>query len=142
MDLIPLLPVFQYTGIGVAKHLLVETFAEALLRLLHLFLYLVVELRQVILDQHIGAVSFFAFLVVNQRVVERIHMSRCLPDGGVHKDGRVDAHHVLVQQHHAVPPIFLDVVFELHTHLTVVIHSAQPVIDLARLKHVSIFLAV
>jgi len=56
---------------------------------MHLFLYLFVLFCQIIFDQHIGTVAFFAVLVIDERVVESIHMSRCFPYGGVHEDGGI-----------------------------------------------------
>jgi hypothetical protein len=65
-----------------------------------------------------------------------------LPDGGVHEDGGVDAHDVLMEQHHALPPIFLDVVFQFHTILAVVIDSGQTVVNITAGEDEAIFLAM
>ena len=46
------------------------------------------------------------------QIVGCIKMAESIPDN------------VFVQQHHAVPPVFLNVVFQFNAHLTVVIHSA------------------
>jgi len=48
----------------------------------------------------------------------------------VHEDGGVDAHDVLVEQHHALPPVLLDVVLQLYAVLAVVIDSTQAIVDI------------
>ena len=113
----------EHTGVGGAKLCLVEALAETLGGLSHLLGDFVVDFGYLVLDEHISAITLLRVLVVNQRVVERIHVARCLPDGRVHEDGRVDAHDVFVEQRHRVPPITFDIVFELNAVLTVVIHS-------------------
>jgi len=65
-----------------------------------------------------------------------------LPDGGVHEDGRVDAHDVLVEQSHRLPPVLFDIIFEFNAELTVVIDCAQSVIDFTGGKYKSILLTV
>ena len=49
-------------------------------------------------------------------------MARGLPDSGMHEDGRVNAYDIVVEQGHGVPPISLDVVFQLYTVLPVVVN--------------------
>ena len=40
-----------------------------------------------LLDQHIRAIAFFGVLVVDQGVVESVHVTGSLPDRRVHEDG-------------------------------------------------------
>ena len=76
---------------------LVEGIAKTFACLGNLLLDFLVILGNLVFDEHVGAIALLRVAVVNQRVVECIHMSTCLPDGGVHEDSRVDAHDVLVQ---------------------------------------------
>ena len=115
--------VLKHPGVGLTEHCLVKRFAETLGSLCYLFLDLILDLGYLLLDEHIGAVTLLGILVVNQRIVERIHMTGSLPYGRVHKDRRVNAHDILVKESHGIPPVTLDIVFELHAILTVVIHS-------------------
>ena len=108
---------------------LVEAVAEALAGLLDFLLDLLVVFSYLVLDEHIGTIALLRVAVVNQGVVEGIDVAGGLPDGGVHEDGRVNAHDVLVEQHHRLPPVLLDVVFQLYAHLAVIIDCAQSVVD-------------
>ena len=65
--------------------------------------------------------------------------SRRFPNGRMHEDGGIDSHHIFIQQNHAVPPVFFDVVFQLYAHLTVVIHGAQTIIDFTRREYKPVF---
>ena len=127
---------------GLAVLGLVESLAETLAGLLDLLLDLLVLLGDPILDQHVGAVALLRIAVVDQRVVEGGHMARSLPRPGVHEDGGIESHDVLVQLDHRVPPVALDVVFQLHAVLSVVIDGGQTVVDLARREHESVLLAM
>ena len=60
----------------------------------------------------------------------------------MHEDGAVDADDVLVQQGHRLPPVTLDIVFQLNAVLCIVINRAQAVIDFTRGEHKAIFLGV
>ena len=122
--------------------LLVKRVAEALASLSHFFLYLLVIFRYLVLDEHVSAIAFLRVAVVDKWVVKRIDMSACLPYSRMHKDGGVDTHDILVQQHHTLPPVLLDVVFQFHTILSVVMYGSQSVIDFAAREHESVFLAV
>ena len=93
---VALLLVLEDAGVGLAEHCLVELVAEALGSLLTLLVDLLLDLGNLVLDEDIGAIALLAVTVVDQGIVERIHMARGLPDGGVHEDGAVDAHDVLV----------------------------------------------
>ena len=115
--------VFEYTGVGLAEHRLVEALAETLCGFCYLLVDFLVELRDFILNEDIGAITLFGILVVNQGVVERVNMARGLPDGRVHEDSRVDANDVVVEHGHSLPPIAFDIVLQLHAVLTVVING-------------------
>ena len=119
------------TPIGAAELSFVESFTKSFGSFGHLFINLIIVLSQLIFNQHIGTVAFFRVFIINQRIVKCIHMSGSLPDGRVHKDCRVNTDNVFVQQHHAVPPVFFNIVFQFNTHLSVVIHRAQSVVDIA-----------
>ncbi len=69
-------------------------------------------------------------------------MAGSFPDGGVHKNGRVDSNHIFVEQNHAVPPVFFDVVFQFNSVLSIVVNRAKAVVNFARLKYITVFLAV
>ena len=60
----------------------------------------------------------------------------------MHEDRGVDAHDILMQLDHRIPPVALDVVFQLHAVLSVVVHRSQTVVDFARREYESVFLAV
>ncbi len=130
VQLVALGLMLQYARVGLAEHSLVERLAETLSGLGHLLVNLLVEFGNLVLYQHVGAVALLAVAVVYKRIVERVHVARCLPDGGVHEDGRVDAHDVVVKHGHCLPPVTLDVVLEFHTVLAVVVHSRQTVVYL------------
>ncbi len=86
--------------VGGAELSLVEGFAETLGSLGYLLVNLLVVLRHLILDEHIGAVALLGVAVVDEGVVEGVHVAAGLPCCGVHEDGSVDADDILVQQHH------------------------------------------
>ena len=117
--------------IGLAVESFVKAVAETFARLGNLFLYLVVIFGNLVFDEHIGAITLLRIAVIDQRVVERIDMTRSLPDGRMHEYSRVDAHDILMQQRHGLPPVTFDIVFHLHAVLTVVIDRAETVIDFA-----------
>ena len=130
VQLVPLGLVGKNAWVGLAEHRLVEAVAKAFLGFSHLFVHLFLKLGKLVLDEHIGTVTFLAVAVVDQGVVESIDVATGLPDGWVHEHRRVDSHDILVQQRHGFPPIALDVVFQLHTVLSVVIDCAQAVVNL------------
>ena len=138
MQGITLLLVLQHTGVGRAELGLVE--GVALGSLGHFLVYLFVVLGYLVFDEHVGAVALLRIAVIDEGIVECVHVSTGFPDRGVHEDGRVDAHDVLVEQHHALPPVLLDVQF--HTVLSVVVYGSQSVVDFAAGKHKTILLAM
>ena len=132
----------RHAGRGLAVLRLVERLAETLAGLLDLLLHLLVLFGDPLLDEHVGAVALLRIPVVDQRVVERRHVARSLPGFGMHENGGVDAHDVLMQLDHRIPPVALDIVLQLHAVLPVVIDGGQTVVDLARRKHEPVLLAV
>jgi hypothetical protein len=64
------------------------------------------------------------------------------PSLRVHEHARIYTHDILVEAGHSLPPVTLDVVLELNTHLAIVIDSRQPIINLAGREDESVFLAV
>ena len=128
--------------VGSFEHVLVERVTEALAGFLYLFGNLVVVLGNLVLDEDIRAVAFLGIAVVNQRIVEGVHVSRSLPSGRVHKDSGIDADDVLMQQRHGIPPVTLDVILQLHAVLTVVIDRAESVVNLAGREYKAVFLAM
>ena len=134
--------VFEHAAVGGAKLRLVERLAEAFACLGYFFFNLLLVLADLILDEHVGAVALLRVAVVDEGVVEGIHVSACFPHGGVHENGSVDAHDVVVEQHHSLPPVLLDVVFQFHAVLSVVVDCAETVVNVARREYEPIFLAV
>ena len=142
MQGVALLLEFEHASVGGAELGLVEGVAEALRSLGNLLVDLLVVLRHLVLDEDVGAITLLAVAVVDERVVERIHVSAGLPRGGVHEDGGIDADDVLVEQHHRLPPVLFDVVLQLHTVLTVVVDSAETIVDITGGEHETVFLAM
>ena len=110
--------------------LFIERLLEALTSLSHFLLDLLIVFCQLILDEHICTIALLRVAVVDEGIVECIDVAAGLPDGRMHEDGAVDAHDVLVEQHHGLPPILLDIVLQFNTILTVVIDGAESVVDL------------
>ena len=133
---------FEHAGICRTELGLVESLTEALGSLGHLLVDLLVILGDLIFDQHIRAVALLAVTVVDKRIIKGIDVTGRLPNCRMHKDGAVETDDVLMQQHHALPPILLDIVFQLHAVLPVVVHGAEPVVDVATGKDETVLLAV
>jgi hypothetical protein len=112
-----------------------KSFGEALAAFLDLLGDLILVLGDVLLQQHVGTVALFAVLVVDQRVVESIHVAAGLPHSGVHEDSGVQTHDVLVELGHGLPPVAADVVLQLNAVRAVVVGGAKAVVDLAALEH-------
>ena len=142
MQCVALLLFLQHARRRLAVFLFVEGIAKTLAGLGHLLLDFLVVLRNLVLDQHVGAITLLRVTVVNQRVVKRVHMSAGLPNRRVHEHTRVDAHDVLMHQHHRLPPVLLDIILQFHTVLAVVIHCAQTIIDFARREDKPVLLTV
>src|SRR5699024_1174705 len=114
----------QNTTVRATELSLIKRITESHGSLGHFFVYLLVNLDKLFFNQHIGTITFFRIAVVNQRIIERVHMSGSLPNSKMHKNSRINSYDVLVQQHHTLPPILLDIILQLHSHLTVIVYSA------------------
>ncbi len=60
----------------------------------------------------------------------------------MHEDGGIDAYDVLVEAGHGLPPVVLDVVFELYAHLAIVVNCGQAVIDFGGGENESVLLTM
>ena len=118
-------------AVGAAELRLVKSVSEPLGGLDDIFVDFRLDFGNVVLDEDVGAVALLAVFVVNERVVERVHMTGGFPGGRVHEDAGVDAHDVLVHAHHGGPPVLLDVVLQFGAELAVVVSRGEPVVDLA-----------
>ena len=134
--------VFQYATVCATELCFIKRLSETLGSFGNFFIDLIVVLCKLVFNQYIGTITLLGITVVNQRVIECVYVSGSLPDGGVHKDSGVDADNVFVQQHHALPPVLFNVVFQFYTHLTVVIHCSQSIIDVAGGEYETVFLTV
>ena len=128
--------------VGLLEFGLVEGVSEALAALVDLLLDLLLYLGEIILDQHVGTVSFLGILVVDERIVERRHVAGRHPGLGVHEHAGIDAHDILVEAGHRLPPVPLDVVLELDAHLAVVVYGGESVINFTRRENESVLLAM
>ena len=120
---------FQNATVGGAELFFIKTFLEALAAFGHFFFNLFFVLRDLVFNQHIGTIALFRIAVVDERIVERIHVTGSLPNRRVHEDGGVDAHYVFVQACHRLPPVLLDIVFQFDAELSVVVHCAETIVD-------------
>ena len=132
----------QHIGVCSPELGLVKGVSELLFALSHLFFNLFLDLAQVIFDEDIGPVALLGIFVVDEGVVEGSYVSGGLPDARVHENSGVNAHDILIQAGHGLPPIVFDVVFELDTHLAIVINGCQTVVNLAGREDKAILLAV
>ena len=87
MESVALLLVLDYASVGSAELSLVEALAEALASLGNLLLNLLVVLCNLVFDENVGTVALLRVAVVDERVVESVYVSACLPDSRVHEDG-------------------------------------------------------
>ncbi len=132
----------EYAGVGLTEQCFVKALAEAFGGFLDFFVNLVVVFGYLVFDEHVGAIALLGVAVVNQGIVEGIHVTRSFPDGRVHKDGRIQAYDILVQQGHRFPPVTFDIVFELDAVLAVVIHCGQAVVNFAGGEYESVLFGV
>ena len=130
MQVVILLLILEDTLVRCTELCFVEAVAETLLSLFYLLLNLILVLRHLLFDEHVGTIALLRVTVVDEWVVEGIHVSACFPSGGVHEDGCVDAHDVLVQEHHRLPPVLLYIVLQLNAVLSVVIDGSQTVVNI------------
>ena len=124
MQSVALLLGLLHTFAGFQVLSLIEAVAETLAGLLNLLLDLLIVLGNLILDQHVSTITLLGVTVIDQGIIESIHVTRSLPYGRVHKDGAVDTHDILVQHRHGLPPILLNVILQLHTVLTIVVNGS------------------
>ena len=75
MQCVTLCHVFLYAGVGFAEKSFIEILAETLASLCDFLLNLVVHLGNLLLDQHIGAITLLGVAVVDQGIVEGIYMA-------------------------------------------------------------------
>ena len=121
----------QHIRIGCTELCLVEGISELLATFLNLFIHLILNLGEIVLDQNIGAISLLGILIVDKRVVECAHVTGSLPNLRMHKDAGIDSNDILVKADHSVPPILLDIVLKFRTHLAVIINGSETIINLA-----------
>ncbi|MPM82618.1 hypothetical protein SDC9_129680 [bioreactor metagenome] len=100
----------KHAAVGRAELLLVKRFAELLSSFGYLFVDFIIVFGKLVFNQYIGTITFLGVFVVNQRIVKCINVARSFPDSWVHKDSRINAHNVFMQQDHTVPPVLLDIV--------------------------------
>ena len=121
---------------------LIKGITKAFARLSHLFFDFFFVFRNLILNQNVGAVAFFAVAVIDQRIVERIDVARSLPYRRVHKDCGVDTYDIFVEQHHTLPPILLNIILQFYAVLSVVVNGSKAIVNITAGKDKSIFLAM
>ena len=79
--------VFQHTSIRAAELSFVKGISKTFSGFGHFLVYLVIILGKLVFYQNISTIAFLGITVINQRVIERIHMSTGFPDSRMHKDG-------------------------------------------------------
>ena len=65
MEFVALLLILEHAGIGLAEHRLVKLVAKTLSSLLTLLVHLLLDLGDLVLDEHVGAVALLAVAVVD-----------------------------------------------------------------------------
>ena len=140
---VALLLMLEHTGVGGAELSLIKGVAKLLGGFLHLLVNLLLVLRNLVLDEVVGAITLLRVTVVDEGVVEGINVAAGLPHGGVHENSGVNADDVVVEQHHGVPPVFLDIVFQFNAVWSVIIDGGEALgIDFRTGEHKAVFLAV
>ena len=142
VEVVALLLVVEDAGIGGTEFLLVEALAKSLGSLLYLLVNLLLILADLVLDEVVGTVALLRVAVVDQGVVECVDMAAGLPHRGVHEDGGVDTDDVGMEEHHGLPPVLLDIIFQLHAVLTVVVNGGETIIDFRTRKDKAILFAM
>jgi hypothetical protein len=84
--------------------------------------------------QVVGPEAVVAVEALDQGVRERLDVTGGLPHPWVHEDRGVEAHDVLPELHHRLPPGPLDVVLQLDPKGAVVPRGTQPSVDLGGLE--------
>jgi hypothetical protein len=72
----------------------------------------------------VSAPALFTLLALHQRVSETLHMPTGNPGLRMHKDGSIQANHVVAFLDGCLPPGFLDIILELYPQRPVVVASA------------------
>ena len=83
----------------------------------------------------VGAKALLAVATIDERVGEGGDVTARLPHLRSHENGRVEAHDVVAQLHHAAPPGFFDVALEQDAERAVVPRRTEAAVDLARGEH-------
>lgn len=69
-------------------------------------------------------------------------MTAGLPCLGMHKNSRIDAEDIGLQLGHGFPPVLTNVVSQLYTILTIIVHGGQSIVNFAGRKNKAILFAV
>ena len=134
---------FEHARVRGAEFGLIKAVAEALGGLAYLLGNLLFVSCNLVFDEHIGTVSLLRVAVIYQWIVESIDVPRGLPHRGVHENSGINTHDVVVQQNHRVPPVFLDIVFQLDAVGAIVVNCRQSVgVNIRTWEHESVFLTV
>ena len=95
---IALLFVLNDTLTGGAEFLFVKRVSETFAGFSHFLGYFLVVFCYLVLNEHIGTVTFLGIAVVDERVIECVYMSGGFPHCGVHENSCVYANYVLVKR--------------------------------------------
>ena len=134
---------FEHARVRGAEFRLIKAVAEALGGLAYLLSNLLFIPGNLVFDEHIGTVSLLRVAVIYQWIVEGIDVPRGLPHRGVHEDSGINTHDIVMQQNHRVPPVFLDIVFQLDAVGAIVVNCRQSVgVNIRTWEHESVFLTV
>ncbi len=100
MEGIALLLMFKDAGVGLAELLLIESVTKLLGGFLYLLINFLIVFGNLILDEVISTIALLRVAVVDERIIESIHVTAGLPYGRVHEDGGINTDDVVVEQHH------------------------------------------
>ncbi len=134
--------VAHHAWIGASVERSVKGFAKAFGGFFHFLVGLLAQLFSVLFNQYIRTVTLLAVLVVNQRIIEGIDVTTCFPHRGVHKNGRIQPNDIFVQLDHGAPPEILNVIFQEHPVLAIIVDSGKTIVDFTALKNKAIFFGV
>jgi hypothetical protein len=87
------------------------------------------------LDEVVCAVALVGDQRLDQRIVEHLDMARRHPHLTGQDDRRVDANNIVAAGHHRMPPLPLDVLFEVDAQRPVVPGRLCAAIDFTRREH-------
>jgi hypothetical protein len=110
VNVIYFVKIFFYARVGRSENGLIKIF-KPFSRFFYFLVNLFFDLRNVILNQNIGPETLLTVLVIDQRVVEGIHMAAGLPGGGMHKNSAVYSNNIIIKLNHGLPPIIANVLF-------------------------------